>query len=249
MSIFSAQPIFQTLPMTQPMVQTLSNTSRVFQTFPKTELISQSLPNAELISRLLPKAKPISQSLWKAEPISQSLWKAEPISQSLWKAEQISQPLLKAEQISQLFSEIKPMSLTSEMECPFAWKSESYPLNKLIQFFPSGAKLTISFTTTRSSKVLGYVPIIGTAMGIFRIYKGIQEYRFFNSIHLHSLTARSFKWMARGAFESIPVLGGLICLIMDIISTILSKESSGILSNFEEETPCGYCHQCGYCNC
>ncbi|WP_042243768.1 hypothetical protein [Neochlamydia sp. S13] len=229
MSIFSTQPIFQTLPMAQPMVQTLSNTPLVFQTFPKTELISHSLPNAELISRLLPKA--------------------EPISQSLWKAELISQPLLKAGPISQLFSEIKPMPLTSEMECPFAWKSESYSLNKLIQLFPSGAKLTISFTTTRSSKVLGYVPVIGTAMGIFRIYKGIQEYRFFNSIHLHSLTTRSFKWMARGVFESIPVLGGLICLIMDIISTILSKESSGILSNFEEETPCGYCHQCGYCNC
>ncbi|KIC74628.1 hypothetical protein DB41_II00130 [Neochlamydia sp. TUME1] len=229
MSIFSTQPIFQTLPMAQPMVQTLSNTPLVFQTFPKTELIFQSLPNAELISRLLPKA--------------------EPISQSLWKAELISQPLLEAGPISQLFSEIKPMPLTSEMECPFAWKSESYSLNKLIQLFPSGAKLTISFTTTRSSKVLGYLPLIGTAMGIFRIYKGIQEYRFFNSIHLHSLTTRSFKWMARGVFESIPVLGGLICLIMDIISTILSKESSGILSNFEEETPCGYCHQCGYCNC
>jgi hypothetical protein len=239
MSIFSTQPIFQTLPMAQPMVQTLSNTPLVFQTFPKTELIFQSLPNAELISRLLPKAEPISQSLWKAEPISQSLWKAELISQPLWKAELIPQ----------LFSEIKPMPLTSEMECPFAWKSESYSLNKLIQLFPSGAKLTISFTTTRSSKVLGYLPLIGTAMGIFRIYKGIQEYRFFNSIHLHSLTTRSFKWMARGVFESIPVLGGLICLIMDIISTILSKESSGILSHFEEETPCGYCHQCGYCNC
>ncbi|MBS4167072.1 Uncharacterized protein NEOC65_002178 [Neochlamydia sp. AcF65] len=271
MSIFSTQPIFQTLPITEPMAQTLANRPLVFQTFPKAELISQSLPNAELISQLLtetasiaqplPKVQLISSLLQETEPIvnaeliSQLLTKTASITQSLPKVELISsllpktEPIVKTELISPLFSEIKPMPLMSEMECPFAWKSESYSLIKLIQLLPSGAKLPMSFTTKRSSKVLGYIPIIGTAMGIFRVYKGIQEYRFFNTIHLHSLTIRSFKWIARGVCESIPILGGLICLIMDVISTILSKNSSHILLNFKDETPCGYCHACGYCNC
>lgn len=142
-----------------------------------------------------------------------------------------------------------PIFQTLPMECPFAWRSESYTLTKQIQFFPSGAYLTISFTATRSSKILGYIPIIGTIIGIFRINEGIEEYRFFNNTHLHSLSNRSFKWAVRGALESIPVLGGLICLVADIISTILSKKNPNAFSKFEDETACGHCHRCGYCKC
>lgn len=137
---------------------------------------------------------------------------------------------------------------TLPLESPFAWKEEIYTLTKQINFFPEGSNLTISFTATRNSKFLGYIPIIGSIIGISRIYRGIQEYRLFDNAHLHSLSNRSIKWIARGVLESIPVLGGGICIIVDVIATILSKTKPNYI-NLEDQTPCGFCHQCGFCQC
>lgn len=52
----------------------------------------------------------------------------------------------------------QPILQTLPLESPFAWKSESYFLLKQINFFPSGTNPTISFTATRNSKILGYLP-------------------------------------------------------------------------------------------
>lgn len=143
----------------------------------------------------------------------------------------------------------QPIFQTLPLENPFAWKSESYFLLKQINFFPAETNPTISFTATRNSKILGYVPFIGTFIGISRIYEGIQEYQLFNNTHLHSLSIRSLKWIIRGILESIPVFGGIACIIIDIVATILSKSSPDVLMKFEDETSCGYCHKCGYCKC
>lgn len=134
------------------------------------------------------------------------------------------------------------------IECPFAWRSKSYTLTRQIQFFPNEFGPTISFTATRKSKVLGYIPIIGSLIGISRIYNGILEYKLFDNTHLHSFSNRSIKWIARGVLETVPVLGGVICLIMDVIATILSRKSPN-LSVFKDQTACGYCHACGFCKC
>jgi len=141
-----------------------------------------------------------------------------------------------------------PPFQTLPLECPFAWKSEVYNLTRLIKFFPEGLNPTISFTANRTSKIFGYIPIIGSIIGISRIYSGIQEYRLFNSTHLHVLSNRSINWIARGALESIPVLGGVICVIIDVVATILSRTSPNLLT-FQDQTACGHCHVCGFCKC
>lgn len=134
------------------------------------------------------------------------------------------------------------------LESPFAYKSESYTLSKQINFFPEGSNPTISFTATRNSKFLGYIPIIGSIIGISRIYNGIQEHKLFNNTHLHILSKRSIKWIVRGILESIPVLGGIICMIIDAIATILNRKNPDLI-RFEDETACGHCHICGFCKC
>lgn len=142
----------------------------------------------------------------------------------------------------------QPLLQILPLECPFAWKSESYTLTRQTKFFPEKSDLTISFTATRKSKVLGYIPLIGTFIGISRIYNGIQEHKFFDNTHLHVLSKRSVKWITRGVLESIPVLGGIICMIIDAIATILNRTGPN-LKKFNDETPCGYCHTCGFCKC
>lgn len=142
----------------------------------------------------------------------------------------------------------QPLLQTLPLESPFAWKSESYILSKEIQFFPKGSNPTVSFTATRNSKILGYIPIIGSIIGISRIYKGIQEYKLFNNTHLHTLSNRSIKWIARGVLESIPVLGGIVCIIIDVVATILNRASPNSI-RFEDQTACGFCHTCGFCKC
>lgn len=137
---------------------------------------------------------------------------------------------------------------TESLECPFAWKSESYTFQRQIHFFPKGTNPTISFTATRKSKVLGYIPIIGSIIGISRIYKGIQEYKLFDQTHLHTLNNRSKKWIARGALELIPILGSIICIIIDAVATILSRKSPNLMK-LKDETACGLCHTCGFCKC
>lgn len=143
---------------------------------------------------------------------------------------------------------MQPLLQTLPLESPFAWKSESYILTKQINFFPEGSNPTISFTATRNSKILGYIPIIGSIIGISRIYNGIQEYRLFNNTHLHALSNRSIKWIVRGALESIPILGGIICMMIDAIATILTRTNPNLIK-FEDQTACGYCHTCGFCKC
>ncbi len=134
----------------------------------------------------------------------------------------------------------QPLLQTLPLESPFAWKSESYALTKQIKFFPEGSNPTISFNATRKSKILGYIPIMGSIIGLSRIYNGIQEYKLFNNTHLHALSHRSIKWIVRGTLESIPVLGGIICLIIDAIATILNRTNPDLI-RFEDQTSCGYC--------
>lgn len=141
-----------------------------------------------------------------------------------------------------------PLLQTAPLESPFAWKTESYTLTRQIQFYPEGAKYKISFTATRNSKILGYIPIFGSFIGISRIYNGIQEYQLFNNTHLHSLSHRSIKWIVRGVLETIPLGGGIICMIIDLIATLSSRTSPDLIK-FEDETPCGHCHRCGFCKC
>lgn len=139
-----------------------------------------------------------------------------------------------------------PLLQTLPLECPFAWRTESYLTSREIKFVPSGADLTISFTATRNSKILGYIPIIGTVIGVYRIYKGFLEHRLFDNTHLHHLSHRSINWMIRGAIELFPIIGGLICIIADIIATHLLPGSPNP-SMLPDATPCGYCHTCPNC--
>ncbi len=142
----------------------------------------------------------------------------------------------------------QPLLQTFPLESPFAWKSESYTLIKQVNFFPEGSNPAIRFTATRNSKILGYIPIIGSIIGISRIYNGIQEYKLFNNRHLHALSNRSIKWIVRGVLESIPVLGGIICMIVDVTATILNKTNTNLML-LEDVTACGHCHTCGFCKC
>ena len=137
---------------------------------------------------------------------------------------------------------------TVPLESPFAWKSESFHLTRKIQFFPEGSNCTISFTAQRKSKILGYIPILGSIIGIYRIYNGIREYQFFNNTHLHSLSKRSVKWIVRGTLETIPLLGGIICMIIDFIATMLNKSGPNYIG-LEDDTPCGHCYTCKLCKC
>lgn len=137
-------------------------------------------------------------------------------------------------------------SLTFNLEHPFAWKTEGYPFEKWAKYFPTNAKPTLSFKATRSSKVIGYLPFIGTIIGIFRIIKGIQEYRFLNKHHVHHLSNRSVKWILRGSLECLPILGGLACAIADIACTLMAQKTAQFN---EDDTPCGYCHRCNFCMC
>ena len=135
------------------------------------------------------------------------------------------------------------------LECPFTWKTENFLLHREIKFVPSGMGLTISFTATRNSKILGYIPVIGTVIGLYRIYKGFVEYRLFDNTHLHHLSHRSVNWIVRGAIELFPIIGGIICIIADIIATHLPSNLPDP-SMLPDSTLCGHCHTCpGYCQC
>ena len=122
-----------------------------------------------------------------------------------------------------------------DLEAPFGWKKDIYK-DTIIQLFPQNTNPTITFTATLASKIVGYIPLVGTLIGISRIYKGIKERNYFNQIHMHDLSGRSVKWAVRGGIECVPVLGGIICLIIDIVFTI-SKNSKEVLS-FKDETAC-----------
>lgn len=153
-----------------------------------------------------------------------------------------------AEPLAQPLFQALPLFQTLPLESPFAWKSEIYNLTKEIKFFPEGSDPTVSFTATRSSKIVGYIPLIGSIIGISRIYNGIQEYELFNNTHLHDLSKRSIKWIARGALECIPLLGGIVCMIADAVATILNSTGPRFIK-FEDDTACGYCHKCNFCKC
>lgn len=120
----------------------------------------------------------------------------------------------------------QPVSKALPVERPFGWKSESLTLGNGVELFPEGTDFTISFTANRISKFVGYIPLVGCVIGISRIYGGIQEYRHFNTIHLHDFSNRGVEWVVRGALESIPVLGGVSCIIIDIAATILYKPTN-----------------------
>ncbi len=150
--------------------------------------------------------------------------------------------------MASLATQTVPVFVTLALEHPFAWKKQAFYLNREIQFFSSNTNLTISFIATRTSKILGYFPLIGTIIGVSRIYGGYKEYKLFKLTHLHSLSHRSINWIVRGLIESMPILGGIICIIIDIVATLIHKRAFKI-DQFEDDTPCGYCHECGYCKC
>lgn len=130
------------------------------------------------------------------------------------------------------------------IESPFAWTEENYFVTNPIQFFPEGKNPTISFTVTRYSKVFGYIPFVGSIIGLDRIYNAYQEYRLFSATHLHFLSQRSIKWMIRGALEIIPILGGLILMIVDLIATLLYRSNHEALQLPDDTnygSPCGLC--------
>ena len=105
---------------------------------------------------------------------------------------------------------------TIPLECPFGFRAESFTTTRLITFFPPESDLSISFSANRSSKFLALLPLVGTIIGISRIFKSIQEYHCFANTEAHLLSNRSIQWGLRGALETIPVLGALACLIIDL---------------------------------
>lgn len=109
---------------------------------------------------------------------------------------------------------------TPPMEFPFAWHKEVMYTDEHVLPVPSGShKPSISFRATRKSKVLGYVPCVGTVVGAKRIYLGIQEYRRFTEEGQIELKQRSLKWVLRGSMEMVPVAGGLSCMAVDLVAT------------------------------
>jgi hypothetical protein len=116
------------------------------------------------------------------------------------------------------------------LEYPFAWGTETLFAERIPTLLPREEFPTISFSAKRFSKILGYVPLIGTGVGIYRICAGFREYQIFkrNVVAapepiVANLRSRGKRWCLRGALELIPVFGGIVCLIADIAATILLK--------------------------
>ena len=112
-----------------------------------------------------------------------------------------------------------------KLESPFGWRSESFP-STIEDTFEEGESPTISFTASRISKIFAYIPIIGTLIGIWRACEAIREYQYFNNNNAHvdaphPSASRSITWAVRGTLETIPGLGGILCIIADIVATIL----------------------------
>lgn len=111
-------------------------------------------------------------------------------------------------------------------ERPFGFiKDKFYVEDDSYYYNPNASKdrpspTTVSFTATRLSKVASYIPLVGTAIGVYQIYLGIKEYQQLNKKHYHDFSKRSIIWILRGALVSIPVIGGVICLIIDLIATL-----------------------------
>lgn len=139
-------------------------------------------------------------------------------------------------------TQTQPVFETQPLESPFGWKSESFYLLKQVRLIEDFEHPSISFTATRLSKILDYIPFLGTIRGVSHIYWGIQESRYFDSIHLHSLSDRSWNWVKRGALIAFPVVGGLACIIADLIATILTKKDPKAPIKYENQN--GPCHQC-----
>lgn len=136
----------------------------------------------------------------------------------------------------------QPLYQLAPLESPFGWKTENYTTEKYVQFDPSN--LTLSFTVTRTSKIFAY--FLSFLIGIPRIYNAYQEYKYLNKIHLHSFSNRSINWTTRGAIESIPILGGITCLIIDLFATFLNKSRSDEFKELEDPTDLS--HKCTICN-
>ncbi len=112
------------------------------------------------------------------------------------------------------------------LESSFSFRKEFLSSREDTILFQEGEGLTLSFTATYWSKILGYVPILGSIAGLYKIAKGYQEYKHFEQMDFLPLKERGFQWMVRGALELMPVLGGLICLITDLSSQIFPIISS-----------------------
>lgn len=120
----------------------------------------------------------------------------------------------------------------THLEHPFYWREQNFSVIRQPELFPAGRQVTISFQPNlRKGKILGYLPIIGTIIGIWRIFRAKQEYQYFAQ-HAqldrnlrHMLKTQSVQWMTRGIIECLPLLGGLICAIIDLATTLLTKNA------------------------
>jgi hypothetical protein len=99
------------------------------------------------------------------------------------------------------------------------------------------------FSASSLSKKIGYIPIIGTIVGIYRIFKNFSDYQQFNKRHYHAFSQLSKAWMLRGAIELVPVLGGIINIVIDVTTRYLKKDSPKI----RREIPAITCNVCNIC--
>jgi hypothetical protein len=108
-----------------------------------------------------------------------------------------------------------PLPNTESLESPFGWTTSIIPISDKITLL-SNTKATLSFTATRIGKIVGYIPGIGTFVGIGNMLEGFREYNTFKTNNPANLKTKGVLWMIRGALEFFPLLGGLICVIIDI---------------------------------
>ena len=118
------------------------------------------------------------------------------------------------------------MSTVICFEKPLGFGIESYLIDTTNVSDYALANITISISTTITSKFYGYIPLFGSMIGLRRIFQGILEYKIYNEKHIHFMSNRSIQWMYRGALELIPILGGLICLIIDLANRSLPNDYS-----------------------
>jgi len=128
-------------------------------------------------------------------------------------------------------SDYLPKFQTQYLAHPFSWKYDASCFTKFTLFFPERCtNLTLSFKATIISKIAGYIPILGTFIGLYRIYQGYQEYQHFKQLKIPSLSHRGIKWMYRGILETIPILGTISCLIIDFVATFFhTNKAANIL--------------------
>jgi hypothetical protein len=143
-----------------------------------------------------------------------------------------------------------------KLESPFGWFETHYLPTPWERRFPAEhpdsylqCKLEGRRIDARDGKFWAYLPFLGIYIGVQRIIAGIEEYEHCEKCHLHLLSRQSIQWIVRGVLECIPLLGGVISLVIDLVATLFrsfaSETSDAILS---DQSACGFCHACDYCD-